>query len=213
MNGDRAPQLKAVVRPHVVMKYYQDFSASGDSFEDRIGPPDEFDAAMGRIALGFSFLDDTARNLIVLFSKTDRRTGFTLAAQLSFKQKLEVLEALVANELERVSDDSLKEQVREMFTLCRRSEELRNSYLHSSYSGTVRAKFSAKDKRGLRITKEQVSPALLLDVADFIVGAGMEIEGLPLLFGYGDTHGGSADYSEYLQDGKVIARFRFGEVD
>lgn len=195
------------------MKYYEDFSPSFDSFGDRIGPPDEFDAAMGRIALGFSFLEDTARNLIVLLSKTDRKTGYTLAAHLSFKQKIDVLEALVAHELETLSDEDLKKQIREMFILCRRSEELRNSYLHSSYAGTVRAKFSAKDKRGLRITKEQVSSALLLDVADFIVAAGMEIEGLPMLFGYGDSQSSGADFTEYIKDGKVIAKFRFGEVD
>ena len=66
-----AAQL-TIVRLHS-LKYYQDFSPTLDSFEDRIGPPEEFDAVMGRIALGFSFLEDTARNLIVLFSKTESK--------------------------------------------------------------------------------------------------------------------------------------------
>lgn len=195
------------------MKYYQDFQCTAESFEERIGPPVEFDAAIGRIALGFSFMEDTFRNVLVLLSKTDRRTGHTLVAQLSFKQKLEILEALVVHELERSSDISLKEQIGEMFQLCRRSEQLRNTYIHSSYAGAVRAKFSARNKRGLTVSKEQVSPALLLDVADFIVGAAMEIEGMPILLGYADTHQGGAEYSTYMLNGSEVAKFRFGEVD
>ena len=50
------------------MKYYQDFSRTSEPFEERIGPPDQFAAAMGNLALGFSFMEDTTRNLIVLLS-------------------------------------------------------------------------------------------------------------------------------------------------
>lgn len=195
------------------MKHYQDFAPTQESFQERIGPPDEFDAAMGRIALGFSFLEDTTRNLIVLLSRTDRGTGYTLVAQLSFRQKMDVLQSLVSHDLESSTDEELKEQIGEMFVLSRRAAELRNSYLHSSYAGTLRAKFSARSKRGLTVIKEQVSPALLLDVADFIVYAAMEIEGIPMVLGYADSTRAGADHVSYLKGDSVVATFRFGEVE
>jgi hypothetical protein len=199
------------------MKHYEDFKPSGDSFAERIGDPTEFDAAFGHLALGFSFLEDTAHNVIVLLSGTKSEIGHIMAAGLSFRQKLDVLGSLAHHHLGVLNTtaehlDYLEEIIGEMLWICRRAEELRNTYLHSSYSGPKRAKFSAKADRGLRVHLESVNSALMLDVSDFIVSAGMELEGLPLLLEIADTVGGNDEYISYEKNGSVVATFRFGEV-
>ena len=59
-------ETAAVASEAATMKYHSDFEPSGESFAERIGTPDAFDAAIGRIVLGFRFLEDTARNIIIL---------------------------------------------------------------------------------------------------------------------------------------------------
>jgi hypothetical protein len=197
------------------MKYYEDFQVTGQSFGERVGPPDEFDSAMGRIALSFSFLEDTARNMIMMLAGTDFSVGCIITAELSFRQKLNVLASLIKQLLPSlvVAEDRtmIEEQTNELLALCWRSEELRNTYLHSSYARQERAKMTAKSKHGLRIQVEPVDPRLLLDVADFIVYSGMELESLPMLLGMADLTTGGDDYVSYSRDGSVIKTFRFGE--
>jgi hypothetical protein len=199
------------------MKHYDDFKLSGESFAERIGEPDEFDAAIGHLALGFSFLEDTAHNVIVLLSGTKSELGHIMAAGLSFRQKLDVVASLARHHLgtlNKAAEDlhGLEEWLGEILWICRRSEELRNTYMHSSYSGRRRAKFSANAYHGLRVHLESVDAALLLDVSDFIVSAGMELEGLPLLLDIADMVGGTGDCIKYEKKGAVVATFRFGEV-
>lgn len=197
------------------MKYHIDFQLTGQTFQERVGPPDEFDAAMGKIALGFSFLEDTARNMITMLAGADFTVGCIMTAELSFRQKLNVLSSLIKQQLPTLvaADDraAIEEQCDEVLTLCWRSEELRNTYLHSSYARQERAKMTAKAKHGLRIHVEAVDSGLLLDVADFIVDSGMELESLPMLLGMADQSTGGADYVSYSLNGSLIKTFRFGE--
>jgi hypothetical protein len=197
------------------MKYYDDFSLTGQSFEERVGDPDEFDSAIGRIALGFSFLEDTARNMIIMLAGADFSVGCIMTAELSFRQKLNVLASLIKQQLPALVADEdravIEEQTNELLALCWRSEELRNTYLHSSYTRRERAKITAKSKHGLRIHVESVDSGLLLDVADFIVDSGMELESLPMLLGIADLTSGGGDYVSYSLNGSVIKTFRFGE--
>src|ERR1700722_1006053 len=193
------------------MKFFQDFERSGDSFVERIGEPEELDAAIGRVALGFSFLEDTARNVIVLLSAADSKVGHIMTAELSFRQKIDVLASLVWHRLPMMaeSDRSLnnpetKEHLKELILICRRAEELRNTYLHSYYAGPERLKLSAKAKHGLKVHRETVDAGLVLDVADFIVYVGTELEGLPLILGLADIVGGAEDWISYSkEDGTV----------
>jgi len=101
----------------------------------------------------------------------------------------------------------------EIFQLCRCAEDLRNTYLHSSYAGIVRVKYSARGKQGLKVAKEPADSDLLMDVADFIVYAAMQIEGLPILLGLATSHVGGPEYSAYFDGEKEIARFLFGESE
>jgi hypothetical protein len=198
------------------MKRDRDFKPSGTSFVDRIGEPDEFDAAMGRIALAFSFLEDTARNVLLLLSGTKNEIGNILAAELSFRQKLDVTASLARQTLGSLATPTeqlnAQEDIQELVSMCRRSAELRNTYLHSSYAGRERAKLSARGHDGLRVHRESVDAALLLDVADFITYAGMELECLPLLLGVADNVSATEHSIVYLKDGSVVATFKFGEV-
>jgi len=193
------------------MKYYRDFTPSGESFEHRIGSPDPLDAAVGRIALGFSYLEDTATNVIILLSGTEEQVGRLLTTDQSFRQKLDAVGALTHHHLLRAStepgDESAAEEALEILFLCRRSEELRNTYLHSSYNGGIRVKASAKGRRGFRVVRETVSASLLLDVADFIGESACLLEGLPLILGLADTVGGTGDRVVYTKNGAVVREF------
>jgi hypothetical protein len=196
------------------MKYFEDFTRSGNSFAERIGQPDELDAAIGRIALGFSYLEDTARNVIVLLSGAHPEIGNVMVAELSFRQKLNVLGSLVRQRIHPSSVTSnapdAESHVDELLNLCHRAEELRNTYLHSSYDGSERAKLSAKARHGLRIHREHVDSALLLDVADYIVYAGMELESLPILVDVADLVTGGPGFLSYSKNGSIVATFKFG---
>ena len=114
------------------MKYFEDFTSSGNSFGERVGQPDEFDAAMGRIALGFSYLEDTTRNVIVLLSGAHPEIGHIMVAELSFRQKLDVLGSMVRQRVHSSfaasNDPGGEDYVDELLSLCHRAEELRNAY-------------------------------------------------------------------------------------
>ena len=196
------------------MRHFKDFAVSGQSFHDRVGDPDEFDAAIGRIALGFSFLEETARNVIILLAGIDLAAGQILTAELSFRQKVDLLGALIRHRQSPVPPGSSidAEAAIELLHLCRRAEGFRNSYLHSSYVAEKRSKLSAKAKQGLRLKLETASPSVLLDVADFIEYVGMQLEGLPLLVGVADLVTGGHDCVTYMKRDVPILTFRFGEL-
>ena len=194
------------------MKHYDDFRPTGQSFEERVGPPDEQNDAIGRIALGFSFLEDTARNIIVLLASLAPEIGSILTAGMSFRQRIDIMSSLTINRFanESPADADLEDQVKEIIVLCAKAEELRNAYIHSSYSRTTRMRISARRKQGLKLTIEPIDSGLLLDVADFIVCAAMELEGLPMLLGIADQSSGGSDYLSYTRNGVEVATFRFG---
>ena len=194
------------------MNYYLDFARTNQTFREREGDAEEFDAAFGRMALGFSFLEDTARNVIILLSRIEARTGHILTAGMSFRHKLDVLKALVRDRMPATADKDRKAQAAELLVLCQRAEDLRNTYLHSSYTAAVRAKITARSKDGLRVHLEPIDSGLLLDVAQFIVYSGMELESLPLLLDLADSIIGGADFVTYKQGNSEIATFRFGDV-
>ena len=83
-----------------------------------------------------------------------------MTAQLSFRQKLDVIASLVKHRLPSLMEPSMhanaEEGVREAILRCQKAEELRNTYLHSSYidrvagsSPITRMKVSARVKHGL----------------------------------------------------------------
>lgn len=197
------------------MQYYEDFARSTESLYDRMGDPTPFDAAVGILAINFSRLEDTVRNIVLLLSGAEPTVGHILVAELSFRQKLDVMSSLIWHRLPSLIGEAespaIEEQLRELVFVCRRAEELRNTYLHSSYVIGRRAKLSAKAKHGLRVQKEDVDAGLVFDVADWILGVACEVEFVPTILGIADVIGGGADYITYLKNDVVVATFKFGE--
>jgi hypothetical protein len=201
------------------VKFFHDFERTGEGFAERVGDPDEFHDAMGRIALNFSDLENTASIVIVLLSGTEPEVGHILAAELSFRQKIDVLaslarrrSAVLTNLSVRPIDDN--EYVTDIVRMCRQAEELRNTYLHSSYGDRrrERAKLSAKAKHGLRVHREQVDAGVLLDVADYIAMVAAELEGMPMNFDIADSVSGGGDTVTFSKDGHLVATFKGGKV-
>lgn len=202
------------------MKYYEDFKRTGYSYAERVGEPNELDAALGAIASSFTYLEDTARNVIIVLSRLSLEVGHILTARMSFRQKLDVLAPLTEYlaSLNTSSDaqcdlEARLEATRELLVLCSRAEELRNTYLHSSYGYRERAKLSAGGRNRIRFVREAVDGALLLDVSDYIQYVGSELEALPLTMAIVDFISIRNDCVSYSKDGAVVAAFRFGEVD
>jgi hypothetical protein len=199
------------------MKFFRDFERTGEGFAERVGDADEFHDAMGRIALNFSDLENTASIVIVLLSDTDSDVGHILAAELAFRQKIDVLaslarrrSAVLSNSTVRQIDDD--EYISDVVRMCRLAEELRNTYLHSSYGARLRAKLSAKAKHGLRVHREQVDAAVLLDVADYIAMVAEELECAPMSFEIADEVTASGDTVSFSKNGHRVAEFTVGKV-
>ncbi len=194
------------------MKYYEDFNRSGESFAERVGAPREFDAAVGKVAMAFAHLEDVARNLIILLSRVDDTCGSILTAELGFRQKLDILGSLLRSNLEPRGQSASEAgaQVGELLVLCSRCNDLRNTYLHSSYGPNLRVKTSAKAGRGLRRTVEPVDAALLLDVSDFIAHMAHELECVPLLLGLADRAQFAAAATHYFHGDELVAAFNIG---
>jgi hypothetical protein len=206
------------------MKYCPDFEISHISFASRIGRPTEFDAAIGRVALAFSGLEDATRNVILLLSGTDRKAAHIMTAQLSFRQKVDVLASLGKLRIETaVKEDerlATAEHFAEIMSMCQKAEEMRNTYIHSSYEyygrgrkRTFRAKFSARARHGLNVSMEKLDASLLLDVHDYVMAAAEEVEGIPLLLDIADAQSGVGNQLQYTKNGSVVAEFRFGQVE
>jgi hypothetical protein len=197
------------------MKHLQDFEFSGETFDEKIGDPTQFDAALGKIVLSFSFLEDSVRNIICLLLGADPTSGRIVAAALGFRQRLDVMASLVRHRLLQSPDDAIDQDFDEWFEellfVCGRAEELRNQYIHSSYTGEKRAKTSIRGRRGLKTTVADVDADLVLDVADYISEAGFEVEHLPLRCGMADRCRSDGHSISYLLRDVDVGTFRFGD--
>ena len=198
------------------MRYYTDFVRSGHSFAERCGEPDEFDAAMGKIALNFSYMEEAARNVIIFLSSAQPEVGRILTVELSFRQKLEAMGSLIHFHLGGIADvaerANVEERLVELVGLCQKSEDLRNTYFHSSYAlDRTRTKVTAKRKHGLKATSESVDSALFLDVADFIFEKATELMTLPLVLGLADSFESDGGLLTYTMKGQKLATYRLGQ--
>lgn len=190
------------------MKYYQDFKRSGETFAERIGDPTEIDAAMGKIALAYSMLEDAIRELIHLFAETDATVATLITAELSFRQRLDLVGSLARYRLGPAPDPEATERLSEILQVCRRASELRNTYMHSSYTHENRTKTTAKGSQGLRVRTERVDPALLLDVADFISETALICQEVPIDLGYADSLDAENDVITYSRHGTRVGTSR-----
>ena len=186
------------------MKYYQDFKRSDDTFADRIGEPTEIDAAMGKIALAYSMLEDAVRELIHLFAETDETVATLITAELSFRQRLDLFGSLARHRLGGGAGSEPMERLGEILQVCRRAAELRNTYMHSSYSHENRTRTTAKSAQGLRVRTERIDSGLLLDVADFISETALICQEVPVDLGYADSLDAENDDITYSRQGSSV---------
>jgi len=192
------------------MKYYNDTISYGQTFEERIGDPDKFDASLGSIVEGFSFLERTLSNVIILLLDVTNKVGNIITAELSYKNKINLFSSLFKNNIDifkKVHSD-IETQFKELLSLCNKAEEIRNQIIHSSYvANRYRVKVTAKAKKGLNKNVEEVNPDYLLDIYDFIVNVGISVEEFPLVLGLADMVSASAEDITYSKNNKIIKKF------
>ena len=193
------------------MKYYNDTISYGETFEERIGAPEKFDAALGRIVTSFSYLEETLSNIIILLLHIENDLGDILTAELSYKNKINIFSSLLQYNMEKYMsfNRDIDERYKELISLCNKAEQLRNQIIHSSYvSNRYRIKKTARAKKGLIKTIEKVNPDYLFDIADFIVMVGMSVEELPMFMGIAESISASSDEVTYINKGKIIKKFK-----
>jgi hypothetical protein len=169
------------------MDYEVEFKRTGETFEERAGKGDVFSSAIGRIALNFSDLEDQVSTAIIKLLKLEEKTGDIVTAEMSFKNKLHMMAALVRHFIPTIQfntgENNPDEELSELIKFCTKSEQLRNQIMHSSWVGPYlwdakaqRLKKSAKSKKGLCVKIEDVDAAYLLDIADYIICAATAVE-------------------------------------
>jgi len=194
------------------MKYYDDQIYQDASFAERIGSPDEIDAAIGRVVEAFSFLEENLRNVITILLDVEPEIGEIITAEMSFKGLLNLLASLFKYKSARgdfhVEGENISERFGELLKLCFRAEEERNKIIHSSYiARRYRVKTTAKAKMGLKTSIEEIDADRLLDISDFIGSVGMYVQELPLALNMATSISSGPLLIQYLYNDEVFAAF------
>jgi len=176
------------------MKHYPGFIITHQTFAERIGLPDEFSAAVGRVTLSFSDLESALSDSIEKLLKLDFTTAQIITAELSFKNKVHLFASLVRNMSSthkfNTGNAPVSEVLDELVACLFRAEQLRNQVFHSSYSrpdlsdSVKRQKITAKATKGFQIQEQSVDSSYILDVADFI--GEMATSLIEFLWGFGE---------------------------
>lgn len=161
---------------------FDDVHSTGQTFEERIGPPDACTSALGHVTVGFSWLEKSLDNHISDLAKLSPEIAPALTAELPFKTKVSVLSSLVRHQppIRNFNCDSedpaeIWDDILKMLYTC---EDHRNRLVHSHWSqhwsqqiaGKIqRTKTTAKAKHGIRVTSETLTAGYLLDVYDYIL--------------------------------------------
>lgn len=198
------------------MSLYREFERDETPFREREGDASPFWAAVGMLALEFAYLDDVVTNVVTVLMGAEKEVSLIVLAGASFRMKLDILGSLAYWHLEvnpGAADPEAETAVHDLLRRCRKSEELRNAYLHSSYVGSKRRKVSARAKRGLREHEEEVSPELMLDVAYYVGNTADAVDVVPLVLGLADHIEHAKGGIRYTLRGDEVAQFRVTNVD
>ena len=194
------------------MSFYDHQIHHGETFRERIGDPDEFDAALGKVVESFSFLEASLRNLIVLFLGVPNDLGEIVTAELSFKGLIHMASSLFKHKNGRgdfvVKEEDCAARFNELTSLCFTAEQRRNEIIHSSYvAGRFRVKKTAKARVGLKTTVEPVDSSKLLDISDFIGAIGMHVLELPMFLNMATSIKTGAGITRYYNGDQLVAVF------
>lgn len=163
------------------------FKRLGETHLDRAGDdPDSFNL-VGRVIIHFNFLEEQISLAIIKLLKVDTKVGHILTAELSFKNKVNLLGSLYLELKDHTQFNSFfkdqDEAFNEILIACNECEELRNKiahsqfdYLHDANKNFVRRKMNSKAKNGLIETREIIDPDLFLDISDHMCELGHDIE-------------------------------------
>lgn len=201
------------------MKFYNDTLHYGESFAERIGDPEEIDAAIGRVIESFSFLEESLANIITILLDVDNEVGEIVTSELSFKGLLNLFSSLFKYKYDRgdfvVEDEDPEERLKELLKLCYRAEEERNKIVHSSYvARRYRVKKTAKARSGLKTIIENLDASRMLDISDFIGTVGMHVQEFPVLgLNIATRISGGPLIVQYYYEGELIAAFGHEELD
>lgn len=200
------------------MRFYDDTIHHGESFAERIGNPEELDAAIGRVIESFSFLEESLENVITMLLDVDNEIGEIVTAELSFKGLLNLFSSLFKHKHDRgdfvVEGEDPEERFRELLKLCYRAEEERNRIVHSSYvARRYRVKKTAKARSGLRTTVENLDASRMLDISDFIGSVGVYVQELPIALNIATSISGGPLLVQYYYGDELIAAFGHEEPD
>lgn len=194
------------------MTFYDHQIHHGETFGERIGEPEEFEAALGKVVESFSFLEQNLGNLITMFLGLSNALGDIVTSELSSKGLVHMASSLFKYKHSRgdfaVSDEDCAARFKELMSLCFVAEERRNEIIHSSYvRRRFRVKKTAKMKHGLRTTVEPIDANRLLDISDFIGSTGMYVQELPMWLNMATRIEGGAGITKYYNGDSVLAVF------
>lgn len=175
------------------------------SIKEKIGYPDEFGFAIGRVVTHFAYLEDILKMMIRFLLKLDSKPADIVMSELSFKNLTNIFASLIKNSFAEGLDNKVTEELSEIIYLIGLSEEYRNTVIHSSYAyNRHRIKKTAK-KEGLKITSEVISADYIFDVADFMIEVADVLTNVPFLLGLADKSTNDGVYFEYtFQDNKIF---------
>lgn len=168
------------------MKYLAPFDWTGDTFEDRIGEPEAFDAAVGRIAMNFSDLEHTVDRFVWQLVRLLPRRPATEPSRLSFRGKVDLLASTVSELKDVLRFNAGPAPSDEFFA------EIKHNCLqaHALYREIAGAKWGYRRARGIVEILDREDPTSdlssqplgaldadkLLDIADFFSVLDMELE-------------------------------------
>ena len=156
----------------------EDIRKLGQGYEERIGPPDACASALGRLVVGFSWLEKSLANHIGELAQLAAPVAPALTAEMSFKQRVSALSSLVRLRpplREFNTGHESPEAVRgDILSMLFEAEALRNNLVHSEWSlpngnSMRRTKTTAKAAKGIRTVLAEYDAGHILDVYDYVL--------------------------------------------
>lgn len=130
----------------------------------------ELQRELGRLCMGFAYFETAVACAVgFLANRTEFAIGHILVAELSFRARLAMFSTLYPQRVPAADEAAVNSFIADAHML----EEERNKLVHSFYwPGPVgdpkatRIKTTAKERKGLRIQFEDVSPSVIAAQAD-----------------------------------------------
>jgi len=152
--------------------FYEDFFYNDDNVNevDHKGNPYTVESAIGRIVLNFADLEREFSSVIAFLLQVKPEAGSTVTAELSFKNKLNLISALYR---QCTVDQESLDWFSALMKLLQKCEELRNQIVHSHWfdareAGVLRVKPANSQRKGHFVKSEELLPMHLMNISDYI---------------------------------------------